>query len=242
VIVERIYPIRRWIWRDAKRRARKLLSLGEAETERARDLLRASEMTSDPLLRRLYLEISVAEQRHGAMFRRRGIAILRALPDDSTSRLHTDVPSRERGPDDLRVDEQADETVLAFVYCSARAAARHFSFYRDVSRGDKPTRAIFEEVVREERFHAERTITQLSLVSPRRYRRALWYARLRRIWKAYLRMASAMGAAIGGFILTIQYFVVLPPFAWLAKCAERREARGWIPTLAQSARSPRRQY
>jgi hypothetical protein len=37
------------------------------------------------------------------------------------------------------------------------------------------------------------------------------------------------------------YFVVLPPFAWLAKRAERREPRGWTP-IAADHDSPSSQY
>jgi hypothetical protein len=46
-------PVHRWIWSDAERRVQKLLRFGETETDGGRDILRAAEVTSDPLLRRL---------------------------------------------------------------------------------------------------------------------------------------------------------------------------------------------
>jgi hypothetical protein len=55
-------------------------------------------------------------------------------------------------------------------------------------------------------------------------------------------MAAALGAVIGGFIMTVQYFVILPPFSWLAKRAERRESPGWTPISPQHNRSLQRQY
>jgi hypothetical protein len=55
-------------------------------------------------------------------------------------------------------------------------------------------------------------------------------------------MAAALGAVLGGLILTVQYFVVLPPFAWLAKRAERRELPGWTPIPPQRNGSLQRQY
>ena len=58
-------PIHRWIWGDPDRRVQKLLRFGETETDGGRDLLRAAEVTSDPLLRRLYLVHATDEQRHG---------------------------------------------------------------------------------------------------------------------------------------------------------------------------------
>src|SRR5260370_42398254 len=72
-------------------------------------------------------------------------------------------------------------------------------------------------------------LTQLGRVLPERHRQRLWRARLTRLWKAYLRLATAVAGLIGGLVLNIQYFVALPLFAWLAKRAERREPHGWIP-------------
>ena len=51
-----------------------------------------------------------------------------------------------------------------------------------------------------------------------------------------------LGAVIGGFILIVQYFVILPPFAWLAKRVERRESPGWTSICPQPNRSLQRQY
>ena len=46
----------------------------------------------------------------------------------------------------------------------------------------------------------------------------------------------------GTAILTLQYFILLPPFAWLAKRAERREPRGWTPIPRDRSTSPTSQY
>src|SRR5438093_12476186 len=70
-------PIHRWVWGDADRRIRKLLTCAEVETDGGRDILRAAEVTPDPLLRRLYLEHAIDELRHGDLFRERGAALLR---------------------------------------------------------------------------------------------------------------------------------------------------------------------
>jgi rubrerythrin len=243
MIFEMLRPVHRWIWNDTERRARKLLRFGETETDGGRDLVRASEMTPDSLLRRLYLEHAIDEHRHGVMFRERGSEILRGLRRESKSSLQAEwlAPSGH-GVDDLCVDEEADEALLAFLHLSEKTAADRFSVYRDLLRNDAPTCAIFEEILRDEVFHMNYTRTQLARVSPRHHGRKLWYERLRRIWKSYVRMAAALGAVIGAFILTVQYFVVLPPFAWLAKRAERREPAGWSPIAAERNGSLRRQY
>ena len=85
MVFEMLRPVHRWIWRDAERRAHKLLRFGETETDGGRDLVRASEVTPDSLLRRLYLEHAIDEHRHGVMFHRRGTEILRSLPPGSKS-------------------------------------------------------------------------------------------------------------------------------------------------------------
>src|SRR5712691_3350299 len=97
-----LQPLHRWIWLDAERRAHKLLSFGETETGGGRDLVRAAELTSDPLLRRLYLAHAEDELRHGEMFRRRGAELLRALPPNKNSAFQANwlAPSGH-GVDDL---------------------------------------------------------------------------------------------------------------------------------------------
>ena len=41
---------------------------------------------------------------------------------------------------------------------------------------------------------------------------------------------------------TLQYFIVVPVFAWLAKRAERREPVGWVPISRDRIESPTSQY
>jgi hypothetical protein len=62
------------------------------------------------------------------------------------------------------------------------------------------------------------------------------------LWKGYLRLATALAGSIGGLILTIQYFVLLPPFAWLAKRAGRQEQPGWTPISPKRNNSLKGQY
>jgi hypothetical protein len=111
-----------------------------------------------------------------------------------------------------------------------------------VLQEDAPTHAIFEEILRDEVFHMNYCLVQLARISPKRHRWHVWKARMSRLWKGYLRLATAFAGAIGGLILTIQYFVLLPPFAWLAKRAERREKPGWTAVSAKGDDSLKRQY
>ena len=221
----------------------KLLRFSETEIDGGRDILRAAELTSDPLLRRLYLEHAIDEFRHGLMFRQRAGSVLRELPPRSNRTFQPDLPaSGGHGLDDLQLDKESDGSLLAFLHLSEKAAASRFTIYRDVMQHDPTTQAIFAEILNDERFHMNYTLTHLVRVAPERHRHHLWRARLSRLWKGYLRLATALASAIGTLILTLQYFIVLPPFAWLAKRAKRKESPGWFPIASERNGSLRRQY
>src|SRR6186997_3682588 len=98
-------PVHRWVWSDAGRRVRKLLAFAEVETDGGRDILRAAEVTPDPLLRRLYLVHAIDELRHGVLFRQRAASLLPALPSSSTPKFRADwFAPGGHGLDDLDVD------------------------------------------------------------------------------------------------------------------------------------------
>jgi len=236
-------PLHRWIWSDADRRIQKLFRFGETETDGGRDILRAAEVTSDPLLRRLYLEHAIDEFRHGVLFHHRAAELLKVSGYGSNPGFQGDwVAPGGHGLDDLQVDGESDSDMLAFLHLSEKAAASRFTVYRDVMQHDPPTRAIFEEILHDETFHMGYTLTQLARVEPRRHRYHVWRARLSRLWKTYLRLATGLAGIIGSLLLTVQYFVLLTPFAWLAKRAVRREHIGWTMVAAARNDSLDRQY
>jgi hypothetical protein len=224
-------PVHRWVWSDAHRSAHKLLRFAETEADGGRDLARAAELTSDALLRRLYLRHASDEQRHAEMFRRRGKAMLASIRAGSGPRSAGSTPSRieanwlspgERGLDDLAVDREKDDTLLAFLHLSERAAATRFALYREVLAHDPATRDVFEEILHDEAFHMNYTRKQLERVAPKKHGVRLFLARLSRLWKVYLRFAAAFAGVAGAVVLTVQYFLLLPIFAFAAKRAERR--------------------
>jgi hypothetical protein len=238
-----IQLLHRWIWRNAERRARKLLNFAEIEEDGGRDLVRAAELTQDPILRRLYMVHAADEARHAALFRTRGAALLRSLPARAATLFQMNwVTPGERGLDDLRVHSESDASLLAFLHLSEKAAAGHFAAYGDAVRQDPQTGEVFKEVLHDETFHMNYTLAQLTRIAPERRRILLWSARLGRLWKAYLRAMSAIAGVMGTAILTLQYFVLLPPFAFLAKRAARREPTGWTPVPPERPRALESQY
>ncbi len=238
-----LLPIYRWIWSDASRRGRKLLAFAEVEADGGRDIARAAELTTDPILRKLYLVHAKDEERHAELFRRQGISVLAGRGAQEKLDAQAGWLARgERGLDDVRVDSEREDSLLAFLHLSEKGAARDFAAYRDVLDHDPSTRAVFEDILHDEQFHMKYTYVQLGRVAPRRRGWLLWKARLSRLWKAYLRLAAALAGVIGTVILTLQYFVIVPPFAWLAKRAAARAPQGWTSVSPDRSGGLRRQY
>jgi len=183
------------VWRDPRRRARKLLTFAQTEASGGRDIARAAELTGDAILRRLYLRHARDEQGHADLFTARGRAILGDLGvRGGAGGLELDwLAPGERAFDDLRVAEQTDASMLAFLHLSEKAAARRFALYREVL-ADRGTADVFATVLRDEEFHMTYTRTQLARVAPRGS--ALWRARGKRVWKSYLRIASSASGSI----------------------------------------------
>jgi hypothetical protein len=236
-------PLHRWIWQDHQRCARKLFDFAETEADGGRDLVRAAELTPDPTLRRLFLVHAVDEIRHAQLFRARGVALLRTGRPGAPPglRLNWMAPG-ERGLDDLHIHNESDASLLAFLHLSEKAAAGHFAVYVEALREDPMTSSVFKQVLKDENFHMNYTLAQLTRVAPQRHVLFLWKARLGRLWKAYLRVMSAIAGVMGSIILTLQYFILLPPFALLAKRAERREPRGWRDVPHKQEHSLKSQY
>jgi rubrerythrin len=235
-------PVHRWVWSDFDRRVRKLLAFAEVESDGGRDILRAAEVTPDALLRRLYLEHAIDELHHGDLFRQRGAALLRTRSKRLNTRFNGTPLPGGHGLDDLSVQDEPDHRLLAFLHVAEKAAAGRFTIYRDLVADDPQTRAIFEEILRDEVFHMNYTYTQLARVMPGSYKWQVWRARGSRLWKRCLRVVAAIASVMGAAILTIIYFVLLPPFVWLARRAERREPPGWTPISRTANDPPTSQY
>jgi rubrerythrin len=235
-------PIQRWVWRDPVRRGHRLLRFAEVEADGGRDLARAAELTPDPKLRRLYLRHAQDEQRHAEIFRRRGTELLRAHREEAAPAWQPDwLAPGERGLDDVNVKAGGDGPLLAFLHLSEAAAARGFVTYREAVGDDLDTRTVFATILKDEEFHMTYTRHELGRVSPRKQGWLLWKARFSRLWKGYLRLAVGIAGIMGAIILTLQYFILLPLFAWGAKRAEKREPEGWR-AVASKPRDLKAQY
>ena len=235
-------PLQRWIWGNPVRRAHILLRFAEVEADSGRDVTRAAELTPDPKLRRLFLRHARDEHRHAEMFRRRGSELLRAQGNGADSGWRPDwLAPGERGLDDVRVEPGGDAPLLAFLHLSEATATHRFATYRRAVANDEETRTLFELVLKDEEFHRTYSRHELARIAPRHQTWLLGKARLTRLWHAYMRFAVAFAGIIAAVLLTLQYFILLPPFAWAARRGARREPKGWRAAAPQ-ARDLRAQY
>jgi hypothetical protein len=235
-------PIQRWVWRDSLRRGLRLVRFAEVEAEGGRDLARAAELTGDARLRRLYIRHALDEQRHAEIFRRRGVMLLRAHSVTGDFPHAEWLTPGERGLDDVRIERGRDAPLLAFLHLSERSAARQFAIYGRAVKSDPETCELFDHILKDETFHMTYTRQELGRLAPRKQGWLLWRARAGRLWKGYLRFAAGLGNLIGSVILTLQYFILVPPFAWIVKRAVRREPPGWHNCRPEEARDLRSQF
>src|SRR5215510_7867109 len=101
-------PLHHWVWSDFDRRVRKLIAFAEVEGDGGRDILRAAEVTPDPLLRRLYLAHAIDELHHADLFRRRSAALLQTRSTRFNTRFNGSPLPGGHGLDDLRIDGEPD--------------------------------------------------------------------------------------------------------------------------------------
>ena len=200
---------------------------GEVEADGGRDILRAAEVTPDPLLRRLYLDHAIDELHHGDLFRQRGAALLQHAFRASRHALQRNCASRRPWARRPAVQDEPDDRLLAFLHVAEKAAAGRFTIYRDVVDDDP------SDARRVRRDPARRSLPHelhLHAAGPhpaagRTGGRCGWRARAG-CGNATCGWRSRSPSVLGTAVLTISYFVLLPPFAWLAKRAARREQPG----------------
>ena len=192
-------PVHRWVWSDVHRRARKLLRFAQTEADGGRDLSRAAELTprSAPAA-----ALSCATPRTSSgtpCSSARGAATCSTSSRGARSSRRTG--SRRASADSTTSTSRSerDESLLAFLHLSEKAAAGRFVVYGEVLAATSETREVFARILEDEVFHMTYTRKQLARVAPRRQGLRLWLARAGRLWKAYLRIATrARGRARHG--------------------------------------------
>lgn len=238
----------RRVWRDPVRKQRTLLSFSATEEDGGRDLARAARCVRDPELRAHLERHSRDEARHAALFRARAAEVaqehgLAAGGDDAHGRAW-DLASARRAlaleahglSNSAAIDSAGELEYVAMLHVAERKAAELFSAYRDMNAGDPATRAVFEAILKDEKYHVAYTGTFLDkwrkLGRGAEVERALGAAAGSRWLGAWKRVGLRSAAGFSHAVLFALYWTVLAPFGLLAR--RRAAPRGWQAPRAGS--------
>ena len=222
------------------RPAAKMAEFSHTETGSALDMITAAEETVRPELRAKFFRHALDEHKHARLFAQRAVALsgdngrVRALVEDSAF-----INSRGiRGKEPLC--RQMDETeFFAFIWVHELAGARQFDIYAKLMQNDPVSSAMFADIGKDERFHIAYSRAELDRIAAsghaREVRRAIFVTRWRRFRNVWLRGSRNFGVFMSGIWLTIFYFLVLGPFAIVARFTEHPVAGFIAPGDAPAA-------
>jgi hypothetical protein len=239
----RMSPIRRIarlrqrpVWRDPYRKYRTLVSFSETEEDAGKDLVRAGRRIADPELRAHVERHAADELRHARLFRARAaeLAAEHRLPlagplapdrvfDLSVARPGLALDSHGFFVAGL-IDELGELAYVAMLHRAESRAAELFEDFRELTADDPATRAVFDDILRDERYHVAYTARFLE-----RWRaggrgaevdEALGIADANRWLGAWKRLGARSASGFSRAVLLVSYWTWIAPFALVAKrCA-----------------------
>lgn len=245
----------RELWADRTRKIRTLESFSKTEEDGGLDLRVAARRVADPELVKALLLHADDEVRHAEMFRTRA-AELRSTtgnaPEHETSRSHD--LSRARGADRTDAhgfftaglcDELGEVAYVAMLHVAERRAAELFERHRAALHDDAETRAVFESILKDEKFHVSYTQKTLerwtSAGRGAEVKAGLRRARGSRFLGAWKRLGARAAMSFGRVALWLLYWTVFLPFSLFA--ARRKSVAEWRTPPPVDARHPlRSQY
>ena len=240
----------RAVWRDPARTRRTLESFAATEEDGGRDLVAAARRASDPELALHLRRHARDELRHAELFRGRAARVVAPeAGEERPDRPYDLSRGRRAGELDAHgfltaglIDELGEVEYVAMLHVAEGRAADLFTLHAELCEHDPETRAIFEEILRDEKYHVAYTARFLDRWRAegraREVDRALRAARGSRLFGAWKRLGARSGAGFSRLVLRVLYWTVLAPFGLLA--ARRPGAAGGRP--ARPARASASQY
>lgn len=244
-------------WANAVRKVKTLESFSRTEADGGRDILAAARRVADPDLKRNLERHAADELRHAELFHRRAaelrsLAAAAPLAEDDSERAYDLSRGRPSSQVDAhgfftagRCDELGEVAYIAMLHVAERRAQAFFEEQRGLVADDPVTQAIFDDILRDEKFHAAYTAQFL-----KRWRKAgrgrevelgLRSARGERFLGAWKRFGARSAGTFGRVVLFVAYASVLVPFALLSRLGRGRP--GWrAPRSVLAAEKLRSQY
>jgi len=247
----------RAVWADPARKARTLESFAQTEANGGADITAASKRATNADLRGHLERHAADEVRHAELFRSRAVELHDAGVgkrgeagfSERASNLSTN--AAEGGFDahgflpGSSIDEVGDVVYVARLHVAEKEAARLFALHRDLNRDDPETAAIFESILKDEKYHVSWTGTFLERWRKEGRRQevkeALSEAKSSRLWGAWKRLGVRSGAGFGRVTMFIFYYTLLVPFALIAR--RKPTASAWVDANDHAGLDPlRSQY
>lgn len=237
----------RSVWKDPHRKVLTLESFAETEADGGKDLVAAARKISEPDLREHVLRHAEDEERHARLFRGRAAELradLAMAPDAERSDKAYDLSRGRRGELDAHgfftaglIDELGEVDYMAMLHVAECRAAELFEVHSALNRDDPETRAIFDEILKDEKYHMSYTKRFLDRWSDegraREVRSGLNAARSSRFMGAWKRLGLRSGSGFGKALLFVLYWTLLLPFALVSKVS--RSTAGWREPTGQGS-------
>jgi rubrerythrin len=243
----------RRVWADPYRKYRTLASFSETEDDGGKDLVRAARRVRDPELRAHIERHASDEVRHARLFRTRAAEVASefnlAAHGGDVPDLPYDLARKRPGLEmDAHgffnaglIDELGELEYVAMLHVAERRAAELFEMHASLNASDAKTRAVFEEILRDEKYHVAYTRTFLEKWTRQgrgaEVDRALKDARGSRFFGAWKRLGIRSAAGLSRALLFVMYWTLLAPFGLVS---HSRPIRGALQPPRPSAKSAHR--
>jgi hypothetical protein len=232
----------RAIWQDPLRRYRTLQSFSETEEDGGHDLFAAARRITDPELREHVLRHADDEVRHAELFRTRAtevrdLAMAGRGAEGKDAGHAYDLAGTRSGVDlDSHgffnagiYDEIGEVAYVAMLHVAEQRAAEAFTIHRDLNAHDAETRALFDTILKDERYHVSYTGRFLdkwrSEGREREVEEGLSKAKSSRFIGAWKRLGIRSGASFSRVLLLVMYWTVVLPFGFIT--SRGKGVSGW---------------
>jgi len=222
----------RAVWADPARKARTLESFSQTEANGGVDIRAASRRATHPELKKHLERHGEDEVRHAEMFRVRAQELFaegvgRGAELGLSDRVANLDTSDEGGfgshgfLSGSRFDDVGEVVYVAQLHVAEKEAARLFELHRDLNADDPATAAIFDAILKDEKYHVSWTATVLD-----RWRKegragevkaALDDAEGSRFMGAWKRLGVRSAGSFGRVVMWVFYFTLLLPFGLFAR-------------------------
>ena len=240
-------------WSDPVRRYHTLQSFAETEEEGGRDLRAAARWIGDASLRTHLERHAADEARHAEMFRRRAAELaseaagakLRTEASDKVYDLsRLSLHSESHGFTARPFDGHDDIGYIAMVHVAEKRAAALFQMHRDLNKDDPRTAALFDEILRDEKYHVSYTGKFLDKWRDEgrelEVRVGLETAKASRFMGAWKRLGVRSAAGLCRALMYVFYWTILLPFGLFTRSP--KGSSGWSKPTSAAADRTQSQY